>query len=219
MRKLIDVRELRVGMYLSGFDRAWINTPFLTHRFLIDDEEQIRKIHSLDIKHVYIDTDLGLDVAAPDGSQSPAEAADPQQYVSVELSSLRTGSKLPFDLYRGTGRGKERFISKGGELSPVLRKSLVSADVRLVHVRQEDEEAYVRYLESLRLVRDGQVAYSHEEYRRYNREKEIHFPIEREMLTLGTKADFSIYVKRGFFYDPLVTVERGLGGRDSQSGT
>jgi hypothetical protein len=36
--KRIMVAELRLGMFLHGFDQAWIKHPFWTSRFLIKDE-------------------------------------------------------------------------------------------------------------------------------------------------------------------------------------
>lgn len=69
-KKRIPVESLTPGMYIVGFDRAWMDTPFLTHRFLIKSTSQIQKILEAGIRFLDIDTDQGLDVrsSAPDMS-------------------------------------------------------------------------------------------------------------------------------------------------------
>lgn len=58
MRKKIDVRDLRIGMYVSELDRPWLGTPFLFQGFEVRTEEELQKLARL-CQHVYIDTDQG----------------------------------------------------------------------------------------------------------------------------------------------------------------
>ncbi|MEK6589041.1 MAG: DUF3391 domain-containing protein, partial [Nitrospinota bacterium] len=60
MIKKIEASKLKIGMYISGFDRPWIHTPFLFNRLSVKDDKQIEKIKKY-CNHVYIDTDKGLD--------------------------------------------------------------------------------------------------------------------------------------------------------------
>ncbi|MEO5358572.1 MAG: DUF3391 domain-containing protein [Nitrospirae bacterium YQR-1] len=55
MKQKISVDELKVGMFLEDIDASWKQTPFLVHRFLIKSDEQIRKIKTAGITHVFID--------------------------------------------------------------------------------------------------------------------------------------------------------------------
>ncbi|RMH37352.1 MAG: HD-GYP domain-containing protein [Nitrospirae bacterium] len=59
--KRIPVSSLKVGMYVCGVDRPWIETPFLVHRFLIKDDSQIAKLKHCGIREVDIDPQRGLD--------------------------------------------------------------------------------------------------------------------------------------------------------------
>ncbi|MEC4673095.1 MAG: DUF3391 domain-containing protein [Nitrospirota bacterium] len=61
-KKQVLVESLKPGMYVVNFDRPWMDTPFLTHRFLIKNTSQLQKIHQAGIRFVEIDTDHGLDV-------------------------------------------------------------------------------------------------------------------------------------------------------------
>jgi len=61
-KKQVLVESLKTGMYVVNFDRPWMDTPFLTHRFLIKSTSQLQKIHQAGIRFVEIDTDYGLDV-------------------------------------------------------------------------------------------------------------------------------------------------------------
>lgn len=59
MRKQIPIDQLKVGMYVVGVDRPWLETPFLRHRFHIKDESQILKLRASGILRVDIDTENG----------------------------------------------------------------------------------------------------------------------------------------------------------------
>ncbi|WP_341937325.1 HD-GYP domain-containing protein [Marinimicrobium sp. C2-29] len=54
----LDVNEITVGMYVSGLDRPWTQTPFPLQGFFIRDLDEIRQLKSL-CKHVYIDVVRG----------------------------------------------------------------------------------------------------------------------------------------------------------------
>lgn len=40
----LDVRELKLGMYVTALDRPWLDTPFLLQGFLIEDAEQVDQL-------------------------------------------------------------------------------------------------------------------------------------------------------------------------------
>ena len=63
--KHISIDSLKIGMYLCGIDRPWIETPFLSHRFLIKSHAQIEKLKQSGVKEVDIDPNHGIDVANP----------------------------------------------------------------------------------------------------------------------------------------------------------
>lgn len=54
----LDVNELTIGMFVSGLDRPWSQTPFPLQGFYIRDAEDLRQL-KLHCKHVYIDVVKG----------------------------------------------------------------------------------------------------------------------------------------------------------------
>ena len=71
-QKRISIHSLKIGMYLCGIDRTWMDTPFLTHRFLIKSQNQIDKLVQCGVKEVDIDPSRGLDLEeSEDGRSSP----------------------------------------------------------------------------------------------------------------------------------------------------
>ncbi len=65
MQKKIPVRQLRLGMHLLKLEGAWLHHPFWKTRFVIDSTEDLQKLHGCGVAECWIDTALGLDVAAP----------------------------------------------------------------------------------------------------------------------------------------------------------
>lgn len=74
--KKIAVKELRVGMFLHGFDGPWMQTPFWRTQFLLRDPADIRKARASALESCWIDTDRGADVLA---APAPAPLAAPPQ--------------------------------------------------------------------------------------------------------------------------------------------
>ena len=62
MRKRIDVSQLRLGMFVCGLDRSWLDSPFLLHRFHVRNRKQLEQLRA-SCRQVVIDTRLGADVA------------------------------------------------------------------------------------------------------------------------------------------------------------
>ena len=54
----IDVNELLVGMFVSGLDRPWSQTPFPLQGFYVRDLDEIREL-KVHCRHVYIDVIKG----------------------------------------------------------------------------------------------------------------------------------------------------------------
>ncbi|BFM21908.1 HD-GYP domain-containing protein [Gilvimarinus japonicus] len=54
----LSVNELTIGMYVSGLDRPWTQTPFPLQGFYIRDIDELKKLKSL-CNHVYIDVVKG----------------------------------------------------------------------------------------------------------------------------------------------------------------
>jgi hypothetical protein len=61
-KQTIPLARLKVGMYLIGVDRSWLQTPFLRHKFKIKDQSEIDALRHAGIAEVTIDVEQGLDV-------------------------------------------------------------------------------------------------------------------------------------------------------------
>jgi len=79
MLKKIRVDQVRLGMHLHALEGAWMDHPFWKTRFVIRDEEQLRKLQDSVIQEVWIDPEKGLDVAgqAPAALPTPAPVRAP----------------------------------------------------------------------------------------------------------------------------------------------
>ncbi len=56
----VSIDSLRVGHYVVGIDKSWLETPFLSHRFLIESKREIEHMKSLGIKVVTVDPTRSL---------------------------------------------------------------------------------------------------------------------------------------------------------------
>ncbi|MES2070712.1 MAG: HD-GYP domain-containing protein [Pseudomonadota bacterium] len=64
MLKKIDVKQLRVGMYIHELCSAWLDTPFWQKSFMLGDGATLASIWKTGIQHAWIDTRKGLDILA-----------------------------------------------------------------------------------------------------------------------------------------------------------
>src|SRR6476469_425718 len=78
MATRILTTELKVGMFVADLDRPWVDTPFLLHGFLIEDEEQIRALRK-HCQFVMVDRtrSTGDEYEAPAGGKAPERPGEP----------------------------------------------------------------------------------------------------------------------------------------------
>ncbi|MEP6957284.1 MAG: DUF3391 domain-containing protein [Nitrospirota bacterium] len=134
MHRRIPLHQLRVGMYVAGVDCSWFRTPFLTHRFLVQDAEQIERLHRSNIRAVDIDPSKGLDVTSLPITEDtlhaiglltsiqapPAQKTRPSlEIIDLELSIAREARdklaqsvKTTFDEISKTGIAKPALVDE-----------------------------------------------------------------------------------------------------------
>lgn len=61
MKRQIDIRHLKQGMYVAELDRPWLESPFLFQGFVVDSEEDLQTLKSL-CEYVHIDLEKGDDI-------------------------------------------------------------------------------------------------------------------------------------------------------------
>ncbi len=69
MELKVSTQNLTTGMYISGLDRPWLDTPFLPQGHLIKDDDDVAEL-KLHCNYVYIDTERSviaeIHIDAPD---------------------------------------------------------------------------------------------------------------------------------------------------------
>ena len=75
MLKRIPVSHVRLGMHVHKLDGAWLDHPFWRTRFRLGSEAELTMLRSSGVSHCWIDTHLGLDVAAPSHDATVAASA------------------------------------------------------------------------------------------------------------------------------------------------
>lgn len=104
MKKRVDVRDLRLGMYVAELDRPWLETPFLFQGFELSSPSEIDQLLT-HCEYVYIDAELGDDLLPAKGRKqiSPrtqvlrADEEKLKQEFNVLLESPeRNQGKLPY---------------------------------------------------------------------------------------------------------------------------
>ncbi len=95
MIKKIKVEQLKIGMFIHDLNSQWLQHPFFGSSVKVSNEGVIDKIVAYDIKEVFIDTELGIDVV-----DSSLEKVDPEvDKIPEKISKQRTEKKklIPID--------------------------------------------------------------------------------------------------------------------------
>jgi len=71
MKVIVEVTDLKIGMYVSELDRPWLETPFLFQGFRITNKEEVEQIRNF-CDFVFVDTEKSK---VPVAHSMPANAA------------------------------------------------------------------------------------------------------------------------------------------------
>jgi putative nucleotidyltransferase with HDIG domain len=99
MKKKINVRDARLGMYIDSLCGRWIDHPFWRRSFLLDKQEDLAGLLVCGTEEIWIDTDLGLDVEDDDVMEceviSPGGKQQERKVEKVVLSDeIRRARKI-----------------------------------------------------------------------------------------------------------------------------
>lgn len=91
--KRISIDQLTVGMFIAGLDQPWYRTPFLLHKWLVTNPDDIVQLKRHGIQVVTIDTDRGVDVgAAPIAvTEAPPSLPEPSPAPSDMVEAATNG--------------------------------------------------------------------------------------------------------------------------------
>jgi putative nucleotidyltransferase with HDIG domain len=85
--KTITIDQLKPGMFIVGMDQPWYRTPFLLHKRLIRDTNDIALLRQHGIRELKIDPSQGLD-AEPTPSEDAPPTSNTQGTAAVLQSNL-----------------------------------------------------------------------------------------------------------------------------------
>lgn len=89
MIKLISVDKLTPGMFVHDINCGWMEHNFVRNRFAVNDDATLRKLRALGTHELYIDTELGLDVA------DAATLEEVEHKVDVQLEAIAVTAAAP----------------------------------------------------------------------------------------------------------------------------
>ena len=78
MLKQIRPDQLRLGMYIQGFEGSWIDHPFWRSRFVLEEPKDLARVLASGVTGVWIDIALGSDVEPPRVPDADLGAPPPQ---------------------------------------------------------------------------------------------------------------------------------------------
>lgn len=77
VQKRVSSGELEIGMYVTGLDRPWVETPFAFQGFMINDQELIQELRQY-CKFVVIDVERSVDPPSRQpGAATPVSRSEP----------------------------------------------------------------------------------------------------------------------------------------------
>ena len=82
--KLIDIKQLRPGMYVHDVNCSWMDHPFVTNHFMVKDVQRVSEIKALGVHELFIDTAKGSDVEGVSAKSSD----DLRRDVDVRMAEI-----------------------------------------------------------------------------------------------------------------------------------
>jgi putative nucleotidyltransferase with HDIG domain len=88
MIKKIQVSDLTLKMFIHDLNCSWMQHSFVHNKFMVEDAAQIAKIIATGTRHVYIDTERGVDIAIAANSENVIqEQANKKQALSKVVNA------------------------------------------------------------------------------------------------------------------------------------
>lgn len=153
--KKIHVNQLRTGMYFSGFDGAWIASPFWRASFLIRTAREIELAQQTGLEYCWIDTDKGLDQGAsagtPPDEPAPAGTNPPDEdrldpHIVDALHLYEKARQTTQQVFTQARLGKSLDVQKCKDLVEQIAVSVAhhaDALLGIIRLKRADEYTYL----------------------------------------------------------------------------
>ena len=112
--RLVDVNELKVGMYVTKLDRPWLETPFLFQGFCICDQDEIDELRT-HCRRVYVSVE----------DSSCGSAAGPLVQTGVLYENRAT---LKEEIHTATGVHKKAVVTVRDVMNDIRRSGSLDLD-------------------------------------------------------------------------------------------
>jgi putative nucleotidyltransferase with HDIG domain len=111
--KRISIAQLVPGMFIVEMDVPWYRTPFLSHKWLIEDRQSIQQMINCGVQMVTIDVSKGRDVEAVMSGNTPPETDDLAHKQTPEAPDqlVRSQSDSAHVMYAEAQEAMERIFS------------------------------------------------------------------------------------------------------------
>ncbi|TXT24819.1 MAG: metal dependent phosphohydrolase [Gallionellaceae bacterium] len=166
MLKKIQVRDLRLGMYVQEICGSWMEHPFWKKSFDLTSEGDLRTLKTCGIRDVWIDTGKGLDVegeavvTAPEEEQhieqelqlavqnepEPVQRVSLQQEILRARAALEQGKAAVVSMFGEVRMGNALKISDAGPLVDEISNSISrnpEAFLNLARLKNADNYTYL----------------------------------------------------------------------------
>lgn len=104
MLKRINLKQVRVGMFIEAIEGHWIDHPFWRNQFRLDRARDVEKLKSSNAAAVVIDTDKGLDVVSPSATKESA-AAPKNPSLKRALETIEQSKPLITEMFENARMG------------------------------------------------------------------------------------------------------------------
>jgi putative nucleotidyltransferase with HDIG domain len=88
MLKKITVEQLTLGMHVHEFCGSWMDHPFWRENFIVENDDDLRKIQTCSIKEVWIDSQKGADIVGASKTETEAQ-------IDVKLQEIAKPEEPP----------------------------------------------------------------------------------------------------------------------------
>jgi HD-GYP domain-containing protein (c-di-GMP phosphodiesterase class II) len=98
MLKKVATSQITIGMYIHSVEGSWLGHSLWKTRFVIKDEETLKRVRACGAAELWIDVAQGVDIGAPAPAQASTAAAVAQAPAAKPTTSvadeLRTANKI-----------------------------------------------------------------------------------------------------------------------------
>ncbi|MBI1175038.1 MAG: DUF3391 domain-containing protein [Sideroxydans sp.] len=166
MLKKINVRDVKLGMFIHEISGSWMDHPFWKKSFKLSDPDDLKTLRTCGIQEVWIDTGKGLDVESSIEAVSPEEErqvventlqqaassvlVEPRVSLHEEVERARKihakAKQAVVSMFQEARMGKALPVDQAAELADEINQSIArnaGALLSLARLKNKDDYTYL----------------------------------------------------------------------------